>query len=294
MTGGYWTLTGASGFIGRRLQSLLKEERAPFHTVSQNEIRGGGPAELAMWLGESNVLVHMAGLTDLEACEADPRACKDANTRSFQIALEAAAMAGLRRVVFLSTMRLYGTDIGNGLGEDATPAPFDAYGKAKLAAEQAAHRAGKEHGIETVVLRVASVYGPGADGGVPDRGVLGAMGRAAESVGVIQVYGDGRQTKDLVHVDDVARAIRAAGTWPGGDRRDGLTFNVGSGRGVAVQSLADHIAGATGATIEHVPSEGPDVTGHLDCSRAHRVLDWWPRRDLATELDRWWPVMRAG
>jgi UDP-glucose 4-epimerase len=171
--------------------------------------------------------------------------------------------------------------------------PASAYGAAKLAGESYGGVFAAVHGLEFVALRYANVYGPRQD----PHGEAGVVAIFAEHLLAgrdVVINGDGRQTRDYVHVDDVVAAnLRAAQTSNLG------AFNIGTGVECGVNELYAHLARASGTS--RAPQHGPAMPGEqrrsaLDVSRAAELLDWRPRIDLADGLSQtiaWFASRRA-
>ena len=117
-----------------------------------------------------------------------------------------------RRIVYASSSSVYGESEALPTPEDATPQPLSPYGVTKLAAEQLCRLYHAEHGVDAVALRFFSVYGPRQR---PDM-AFRRFCEAAAAGAPIEIYGDGRQTRDFTFVGDVVAAVLAAGARPTG------------------------------------------------------------------------------
>lgn len=195
------------------------------------------------------------------------------------------------RFVYASSSSVYGDALTLPTPEDATPRPLSPYGVTKLAAEHLSVLYGEEHGVDTVALRFFSVYGPRQR---PDM----AFRRFCEAIvggGPIEVYGDGRQSRDFTFVGDIVAATRAAGA---AQTRPGRVYNVGGGGAVSVNTALETLAAIAGRPLDvrHADRQEGDVadTG-ADTTRARAELGFDPRttlrEGLAAELD--WVRERA-
>ena len=203
--------------------------------------------------------------------------------------LEAARRHGVRRVILASTGgAIYGEPDGPAADETHPCRPRSAYAVAKLAVEH--YLEGYERwGLERVVLRYASVYGPRQDP-YGEAGVVAIFIERILAGRAPTIFGDGEQVRDFVHVDDVVRANQAAHVL---DLRDGerALFNIGTGRGTSVLGLWRVLAGVTGSTVvpSHEPARAGDLVRNvLDAGRARRVLGWVPRVDIEQGLRQTW------
>jgi nucleoside-diphosphate-sugar epimerase len=213
------------------------------------------------------------------------------NIAATQRLLVAAARRPDTRVVYASSSSVYGESETLPTPEDATPHPLSPYGVSKLAAEQLCRLYHANHGVDAVALRFFSVYGPRQR---PDM-AFRRFCEAAVAGEPIEIFGDGRQTRDFTYVGDVVAAVRAAGEAAdvGGD-----AFNVGGGSRVSLNHTLDVLAELAGRPLDvrRRDRESGDVqdTG-ADIAAARDALGFEPRtslRDgLAAELE--WVGRRA-
>jgi UDP-glucuronate 4-epimerase len=201
-----------------------------------------------------------------------------------------AAMRSPRRFVYASSSSIYGQAETFPTPEEALPRPHSPYGVTKLAAEHLCQLYHANFGVPSVSLRYFSVYGPRQR---PDM-AFNIFCRAAVEGRPIQVFGDGRQTRDFTYVDDVIRATRSAGTVPG---VEGGVYNIGGGAQVSLLAAIELIQEFAGRQLEvnHQSRERGDVrhTG-ADTTRAQNELGFEPatplEEGLAAEFD--WIVSR--
>ena len=283
-------VTGGAGFIGSTLVDALlargdqvsvlddlsrgRREQVPdgadFHLM--DVVDDAVNALLADIRPE--VVFHEAAQIDVRRSVSEPVLDTRINVLGTVNLLEACARAGVRRVVFASSGgALYGDTEVMPTPEDHPCEPASCYGAAKLAAETYGRVFTHLHGLEFVALRYANVYGPRQD----PHGEAGVVAIFAERLldgDEVIINGDGSQTRDYVHVDDVVAAnLRAAET------ANLMAYNIGTGRECDVNEIYRHVARAAG--IEREPRHGPGKPGEqrrsrLDISRAAALLDWQP------------------
>jgi UDP-glucuronate 4-epimerase len=202
------------------------------------------------------------------------------NVRATQRLLEASAGTPERRIVYASSSSVYGESERLPTPEDAAPRPLSPYGVTKLAAEQLCRLYHANHGLDTVALRFFSVYGPRQRPDMAFRRFCGA----AVAGEPIDVFGDGRQTRDFTFVGDVVAAARAAAVASG---VAGEAYNIGGGSRVSLAATLELLAGIAGRPLDvrHHERESGDVqdTG-ADIERAREALGFTPATDLATGL----------
>jgi UDP-glucose 4-epimerase len=213
------------------------------------------------------------------------------NIAATQRLLEAAARHPDTRLVYASSSSVYGESEALPTPEDATPHPLSPYGVSKLAAEQLCRLYHANHGVDAVALRFFSVYGPRQR---PDM-AFRRFCEAAVAGEPIEIFGDGRQTRDFTYVGDVVAAVLAAGA---ADGAGGRVFNVGGGSRVSLNSTLDTLAALAGRPLDvrRGDRESGDVqdTG-ADIAAARAALGFAPatslREGLRAELD--WVGRRA-
>ena len=284
--------TGAFGYLGlAALRGLTGHDLVAFGHAPRNPaaravipagvtVIEGDLAEAPAILrsrGPFDAVVHLAGGGGPHKLAADPIAAVRTNIRATSEIAHVAREASVKRLVFASTIAVYGTfrDHGRPYSEADSPAPDDIYGVIKETAEHVwvAHAGGTS-------LRIANIYGAGA--GV-DMGVNGAVerfARAAAEGAALKIFGTGAQKIDYVHVDDVVRAIAAVLESPAPPP----IVNVGGGDPIAIVDLAERAIAAGKAlgkapTLRREPApEGkswPDRSLAIDLAKS--ALGWSPR-----------------
>ena len=171
--------------------------------------------------------------------------------------------------------------------EAALTAPASIYAATKLAQEDLVRISSKALGIPAVIFRFQNVYGEGQSLKNPYTGILSIFSNQLRSGKVISLYEDGQETRDFVHVSDVARAVVLS---MGSDRADGKTLNVGSGRPTTVEQIARLLKERFRSDKEPVISGqyrvGDIRHGYADLHALNRALDFTPEIPLEEGLDR--------
>jgi len=230
-----------------------------------------------------DAIFHLAAQIDVRRAVADPAFDAGVNVGGTINVLEAARRAGVPRVVNSSTGgAIYGDAAAIPTAEGTTPAPMAPYGQSKHAAEGYCALYGRLHGLSTVSLRYANVYGPRQDphgeGGV----VAIFCGKLVEG-GQPVAFGDGLQTRDYTYVADIVAAnlAAAASRWIG-------ACNIGTGTETTVLELAAALRALDGSRpfeLEHAPERpGEILRSAVDPSLAREVLGWQARVGLADGL----------
>ena len=219
---------------------------------------------------------------DVRISVADPGADASANIIGTLNLLEAARHAPHRpRVIFSSTGgAIYGDASAPPSPEESEKNPESPYGISKLSVEYYLAYYARTHGLDTVALRYANVYGPRQD---PhgEAGVVAIFSQRLLDSRPITIFGNGQQTRDYVFVTDVARANLIASTakLPDVKRLDDRAINIGTCIETSVLSLAESLqrAAKSSVPIEFAPKrDGEQQRSCIKIDKAARVLGWKP------------------
>lgn len=297
---GVAVVTGASGFIGHALTDALRADGwdvrgvdlTPAPGVVVGDISRSGAWEQA--LAGADVVVHAAALVGMPFPRQPERYWR-VNVVGTRRVVEAARAGGVRRLVLVSSVVVFGNDFPDQVDETYPVRPTGVpYADTKIAAEQvvlAAHAAGE---LEVTVVRPGDVYGPGS---VWVEQPLRLMRRATAAV-----PGRGRGVFSPVYLDDLVAGVLAAATTPGAE---GRVLTLSGGVGVPAGEFFDHLGRLAGVPVPKVPTWSlgaagrvggtvaalvgrsvalsPDVAhyvgdrrGTYSIERAGRVLGWKP------------------
>jgi len=293
-------VTGGAGFIGSNLADALLargddvEVIDDLSTGRQSNVRDGAilhEADLrdaeriaeVVTAARPEVIFHLGAQIDVRRAVSDPTVDARINIEGTVSVLEAARAAGVRRVVNSSTGgAIYGDTDRIPTGEETVPAPMAPYGQSKHAAEGYCALYTRLHGLSTISLRYANVYGPRQDphgeGGV----IAIFCGKLVEG-GRPKIFGAGTQTRDYVFVADVVAANLAAA-----EAEETSPCNVGTGVETSLLELVE-ILRELGDGRPFEPEFAPARLGEIersaiDPSRARERLGWAPRVALADGL----------
>jgi UDP-glucose 4-epimerase len=288
-------VTGGAGFIGSHLVDVLLERGEAVYVVDHlrrektnlDQARANGAQVVqadvtdveamvdAFTRARPDVVYHLAAQIDVRRSVLDPSTDAHVNVGGTAAVLEAAKRTGTRRMILASTAGVYGDPAQLPTSETSPVAPLSPYGASKAAAETYMQLFLRLHGLSTLALRMANVYGPRQD---PhgEAGVVAIFSGVAQAGGVAKIFGDGRQTRDYVHVSDVVAAFAAAGR----SQTTGV-LNVSTGNETSVAELARLF----GLQTSQQPGRPGEVTRScLDPSAAHQALGWRARITLAEGL----------
>lgn len=295
-------VTGGAGFIGshlveallaqgqqvRVLDNLSTGRRANLAGVmDQIEFVEGtieDQATVARAVAGVEVVFHLAAIVSVPHSMAEPAQTELINTLGTLNLLQAARTAGVRRLVLSSTCAVYGDDPTLPKTETMRPQPKSPYAVSKLAAEHYCQIFWEAFGLETVVLRYFNVFGPRQDPSSPYSGVISIFVDKLSQGAVPTIFGDGRQTRDFVSVEDVVQANLLAATVP---QAAGNTLNIGTGYPVSIRQLFEALRQIF--ECEVTPTYGPARSGdvlhsYADSSQAKAILGWKPQVTLEAGL----------
>jgi UDP-glucose 4-epimerase len=288
-------VTGGAGFIGSHLvDSLVSDNRVRvidnFSTGSQNNINPEAEvieADLrnedatANALENVDLVFHQAAQVSVTRSIERPEESFSNNLAATLNILEQARNKDFR-VVLASSCAIYGDPKETPISESDKKDPQSPYGLEKLTVDRYARLYHEIYNTETVALRYFNVYGPRQSGG-DYSGVISIFKQQAENDQSLTVEGDGKQTRDFVHVDDVVRAnLLAAET-----DHVGAAYNVGTGSTVTIRKLAEQIKNISGSNsdIRHVEQREGDIRqSQADIERIQDQLGFEPTISLAEGL----------
>ncbi|HPQ68354.1 MAG TPA: SDR family NAD(P)-dependent oxidoreductase [bacterium] len=216
----------------------------------------------------------------------DPTENHSVNATATLHLLAEARRANVERFVHVSTSEVYGDARTVPMNEDHPLQPNTVYGAAKLAGEAYARAAYLTHRFPVTIIRPFNTYGPrshheGDSGEVIPKFLLRALAGKP-----LLVFGDGKQTRDFSYVDDIAHGIAVAGK---SSRCLGRTINLGSGKEISINALAQLIGKVVGGEIKierHPVRPGDTRRLIADIESARRLLSYQPNVDLAEGLQR--------
>lgn len=229
----------------------------------------------------TEAVVHLAAVC-INKSVSDPTESLDVNLMGTQNILEACAREGVRKFVFASSASVYGNPSRLPMREDDALAPLTPYCVAKLASEQMLDFYARRGRMSWAALRFFNVYGPGQPVDAYYTSVMVTFLRRIAAGMPPTIDGDGEQSMDFVHVDDVARAIGASLD----SELPNCALNVGTGRQTTVAELAELLIKALGEDLQPIfrPREVLVARREADLERTRSLLDWYPRISLEEGL----------
>jgi len=317
-----YLVTGGAGFIGSNfIRQLLAEEPAATvtnldlltysgvaatvaeldadsrHTFVRGDIRDAGTVDGVV--AGVDVIVNFAAESHVDRSILGPRPFLETNVVGTGVLLEAARRLGVERFIHVSTDEVYGSLAEGSATEDHRLDPSSPYSASKAGADLLVGSYRVTHGYPAITTRCTNNFGPYQ---FPEKVIPLFVTNLLDGKKV-PLYGDGRNERDWLHVDDHCRAIRLLID----DGEPGDTYNIGADNQLTNLELTRRILDAVGADesmIERVTDRpGHDLRYAVDSSKIRR-LGWKPERDFDEHLLRtidwyrerrdWWEPLRSG
>jgi UDP-glucose 4-epimerase len=283
-------VTGGAGFIGsnlvdgllgaghevRALDNFSTGQRSNLaHTAGDVEIIEGdlrSYERVSRAVAGCDAVFHEGAMPSVPRSVQDPLTSSEINIGGTLNVLLAARDAGVRRVVFASSSSVYGDAPGFPRVETQATSPLAPYAVSKLAAEQYCRVAHIVYGLETVCLRYFNVFGRRQDPFSQYSAVIPKFITAMQAGIAPTIYGDGTQSRDFTHIDDVVTANMLALQAP---PAAGRIYNIACGRQVSLNELVAQLNDILGTQLEadYLAPRSGDVKHSLaDVGRAEREL----------------------
>ena len=278
-------VTGGAGFIGSHIVDALVGEGYDVHIVDnlssgkQENINPKATLHV-LDIRDTNKLIpifenakyvfHEAAMPQVQYSIENPIETNDINVNGLLSVLEASRVSKVSRLIFASSSSIYGNQEVFPTTESMNAAPLSPYAVHKYIGEIYCRLYSQIYGLETVCLRYFNVYGPriNPNGAYPL--VMGYFIKMLKQGKAMPITGDGEQTRDFVHVTDVAKANLLA--MKSGKVGKGEFMNIGGGQRFSV----NHIARLIGGDTEYIPARIEPHDTEADISKARELLGWSP------------------
>jgi dTDP-glucose 4,6-dehydratase len=292
-------LTGGAGFIGSNLLRLLLAERPEWRIVNLDKLTYAGNAESLADLSSHprhrfvrgdicngelvadlfasekiDAVMHLAAESHVDRSILAPSVFIETNVRGTQVLLEAAREFGVKRFLHVSTDEVYGSLGPTGLFTEQTPLdPSSPYSASKASSDLLALAYARTFGLPVVVTRCSNNYGPYQ---FPEKLIPLMVANALRDL-PLPVYGDGRNVRDWIHVEDHARGLVAA--LERGQAGQVYNFGAASERyNIDIVKRVLSLVGKPESLITYVKDRlGHDRRYAIDSAKAQRELGWAPR-----------------
>jgi UDP-glucose 4-epimerase len=293
-------VTGGAGFIGSHVAERLADENAvtvldDFSTGSADHLEYLPPERIVdgnvldetlirSLVADHDVVVHMAAMMGVRRTLENPLEVLQVNVDGTRTILRAAAESDVDRVLFASTSEVYGDVPDVPYHEDDPKGPETNYAVAKYASERFVRAYASKHDLDHTIVRYFNAYGPRQDCSAYGYVIPIFVNRALAG-DVIEIHGDGQQTRDFTYIDDAVDATVAS---LGPDGRN-ETFNIGTGNETNIRRLAIAVADAIpDAELTHIEHPRPYVIEQrcADVSKASEKLGHEPSTPMDQGIEK--------
>ncbi len=290
-------ITGGAGFIGRHIAEHF-QDRAEVRVL--DNLRSGLKGNLSglecQFIAGSvldhdlvreamkgvDFVFHLAAMASVQESMQKPKECAEINTGGTAIVLEEAERAGVKKLIFSSSAAIYGDNPTNPKIESMPADPKNPYAISKNEGERYCNSFTDEGRLATVSLRYFNVFGPYQDPRSEYAAVIPAFIEKAIKNEPITIFGDGRQTRDFIYVEDVT----AANAFFALKSQDTGVFNVACGKQITITDLALAIRKLTksSCTIDSGAERSGDVKHSLADVDKAQTAGFKSVTDLASGL----------
>jgi len=295
-------VTGGAGFIGSHVADALLARGEEVHVLDslatgrREKVPDGATfhegdlrTDTAALFDDvrPEVCFHLGAQADVGTSVERPDYDADVNVVGMVRVLEAARAHGTKLVFSSTGGALYG-ECEEPATEDRRPEPLSPYGMSKLCGEEYVAGWNRLHGTRHVTLRFANVFGPRQEPSL-EGGVIAIFLERMARGEPTHIFGDGNQTRDFIHVDDIVAAALVAAAHQGG------VYNIATGVSSSVLEVHDACRRVTGSAREpeFAPARPGDlIHSRLDPARAEQELGWRSELDLETGLAKTWHWMQ--
>ena len=290
-------VTGGAGFIGSHLTKRLlnegcrvtviddlsegKWENLPKHP-NLVKYKGSILDDMSKLVDGQDVIFHLAALPRLQRSMDDPWQTYKVNVDGTLNLLLQARKHKIKRFIFSSSSSVYGSQKRLPFSEKMRPNPLVPYSLQKLIGEEYCKMFSDLWGLPTISLRYFNVYGPRMNPDGPYANLIPKFIKLISQDKTPTVNGDGRQTRDFTYVSDVVEATLLAAK----SHLSGVVFNIGSGKSISVQEVAQVINRLMGKNIKsiHGPALVETKASLSSSERAKRNLGWIAKVNLEKGL----------
>ena len=294
-------VTGGAGFIGKHLVAKLLRDQHEitifdnFSSSSKNDITYLLEDGVSLVTGDvldydlllksmssCDFVIHLAAQTSVSQSIADPKTTADIIVDGTVNVLKSCVKANVKNIIFSSSAAVYGNSLDTLISEKSHLNPLSSYGASKLVAEYNLQTFSKLFGLNSISLRLFNVYGNGQS---YEAGVVRKFLKNISKDVPLEIFGDGMQTRDFVHISDVIEAFYCA--IRNIEAKRGEIYNIGSGSATSINELASLLISSKEKDLQviHKPAlEGEIKDSKADISLAKNDIGYSPQIPLSDGL----------
>lgn len=287
-------VTGGAGFIGSNLVDALIAKN---HTVTVIDNLSTGAKKninskaifcktdirnfsfILKHTKDIDYIFHLAALPRIQRSISNPMETNEVNVQGTLNVLESARLNKVKKVIFASSSSVYGDQNTLPLKESMKPNPLSPYALQKLTGEWYCKLYHDLYKLETVSLRLFSVYGPRQNENEEHATIIAKFHHLTQKGKALSITGTGEQTRDFTHVDDVV--VACLSTLSTRFQGRGHVYNVCSAKPYSINTLARLIGGK----VYFVPKKEGEIQNMTgDYSALHKATKWKPKHNLEDYL----------
>mgnify|MGYP004454053257 CR=1 FL=1 len=294
-------VTGGAGFIGRHLVAKLLDDGHEitifdnFSSSYKNDITYLLESGVSLVTGDildydlllksissHDFVIHLAAQTSVSESIANPKTTVDIIVNGTVNVLKSCVKTNVKNLIFSSSAAIYGNSLDTLISENSQLSPLSSYGASKLVAEYNLHVFSKFFGLNCISLRLFNVYGNGQS---TNTGVIRKFLKNISEEAPLEIFGDGTQTRDFVHISDVIQAFYCA--IKNIEAKRGEVYNIGSGSATSINELASLLISSKekDPQVIHKPAlEGEIKDSKADISLAKNDIGYSPQVSLSDGL----------
>lgn len=275
-----WVLDDLSSGSLRNLQAWRRNRKLHFRKSTITQFKA-----VESIAGKVDAIIHLAAIVSPYVSLKRPEIANEVNVSGTLNVLRAALKKQVNRVVFASSSSVYGNASIMPISEDQPLDPITPYGVSKLSAEKYCRIFTHTYNLSTVALRYFNVYGERQSAN-PYSGVIAIFAKHLAKGLQPTIYGDGEQTRDFVHVSDVAKAnLQALRT----NRGIGDAFNIGTGQATTINqmfaALDELFKRPDISPVYSAARQGDIKQSYADLTRSRTVLGFEPKIEFKRGLE---------
>lgn len=284
-------VTGGSGFIGSHLVEKLIEKGYDVRVFDQIKSRRKdvewfqgdllNQNDILLACKDVDVVYHLAAIADVGVAVSNTNICININEVGTVNLLKACTSREVERIILASTTWVYGRAEGIVDEDSPIPLPEHIYTKTKIGQEHLVYSWNKHFGLPYTILRYGIPYGPEMRSNM----AIAVFVRKAMKKEPITIFGDGKQGRCLIYVEDLAWGNVAALNTVAKNQ----VFNLAGTRFITINQIVDELRKLFGdILIKHEPQRPGDFTGvKVSIEKAKRILGWQPNTPFSKGLRRY-------